>query len=94
MITSGAADSHVTNFIQASLCKIQGLLKDFPYVFKDWNLWTLSHNIWKMCDISNEFLWGKGIKIYNFFTLCIPMGSSTLGWFMVYIVGSQVIISN
>ena len=25
-------------FIQASLCKIQGLLKDFPTVFKDWKL--------------------------------------------------------
>ena len=24
-----------TGFIQASLCKIQGLLKDFPTVFKD-----------------------------------------------------------
>ena len=27
-----------TGFIQARLCKIQGLLKDFPTVFKDWKL--------------------------------------------------------
>ena len=27
-----------TRFIQARLCKIQGLLKDFPTVFKDWKL--------------------------------------------------------
>ena len=28
----------VPRFIQASLCKIQGLLNDFPTVFKDWKL--------------------------------------------------------
>ena len=31
-----------TGFIQARLCKIQGLLKDFPTVFKDWKLKKLT----------------------------------------------------
>ena len=31
-------NKHITGFIQVRLCKIQGLLKDFPTVFKDWKL--------------------------------------------------------
>ena len=32
--------TYMTGFIQARLCHIQGLLKDFPTVFKDWKLKT------------------------------------------------------